>query len=223
MKPARWLPGPAPLALLLLATLTAAPVLAQAPAGPPPVDTTGLADGPYATMEMLYERTIFNVDVLTLTLRFGEETAAELRRLVEGRSYGDALADTVARVALDAHDVLVRTRFERGVSLEQFLDGLRDSLERAREAGLITDEEHRTILGDVDVQYEPLAEDGIEEGEIMWYRIRGDSLHVAFQALDGGVPVEERPVGEERRLGVLGGYLAPGSDFREKLIRSLFP
>lgn len=208
--------------LLALAALPVIPVAAQSPAGPPPVDTSGLAHGPFSTMEMLYERTIFNVDVLTLTLRFADETAAELERLAEGRSPSDALADSLARTALEAQDVLVKSRFERGVSLEQFLGGLRDGLDRAREAGLITGEAHRTILADVSVQYEPLADRGIEEGEIMWYRIRGDSLHVAFQALDGSVPVEERPVGPERRMGVLGGYLAPGSDFREKLIRSLF-
>lgn len=205
-----------------MAMAAGAPEARAQPAGPPPVDTTGLASGPWSTMEMLYERTIFNVDVLTLTLRFGPETASELKRLVRGREYGDALADSVARVALEAHDVLVKSRFERNVGLDQFLDGLRDSLGKAREAGFLTEEERRTIEADVNVQYRPLEDRGIRDGEVMWYRIRGDSLHVAFQTLDGSVLVDERPVGPERRMGVLGGYLAPGSDFREKLIRSLF-
>jgi hypothetical protein len=187
----------------------------------PPVDTTGLAhDRPGATMEMLYERTIFNVDVFYLTLRFGSETAASVERLLLSPP-SEALVDSIARIALASTDVLVTSRFLRNVSLDQFLEGLRDSLERALRAGLISTEARRAILADVDVQYEPLRDEGIRKGDVMWYRIKGDTLHLAFQRTDGQVPVEERPVGAERRMGLLGGYLAPGSDFREGLIRSV--
>jgi len=187
----------------------------------PPVDTAGLAhDRPGAVMEMLYERTFFNVDVLDLTLRFGPDAASELERVLESAP-PEALEDSIALAALSATDVLVASRFLRGVSLAQFLDGLRESLDRAFDAGLISAEAHRAILMDVDVQYEPLREGGIRAGDVMWYRIKGDTLHLAFQRADGRVLVEERPVGPERRMGVLGGYLAPGSDFREGLIRSV--
>jgi hypothetical protein len=196
-------------------------VAQQEPSVRPPVDTTGLAyDRPGAIMEMLYERTIFNVDVLTLTLRFGTETATELERLL-GSPPSEALEDSIARIALASTDVLVTSRFLRNASLDQFLDGLSDSLEKALEAGFISTEAHQAILADVEVQYAPLREEGIREGDVMWYRIKGDTLHLAFQRVDGGVPVEERPVGAERRIGLLAGYLAPGSDFREGLIRSV--
>ncbi|MEX2530487.1 MAG: hypothetical protein WD960_06915 [Gemmatimonadota bacterium] len=213
-------------AWLLVAMLpfrgTAIPLQGQTGKMAPPVDTTGLAEGPWASMEMLYERTIFNVDIFRLHLTFGPETADSLQALAAGRRYDGALADSLAHVALRSRNVLVRTRFLRDVGLDQFLDGLRDNLRNAREEGLLTREEEETIARETAEQYAPLADRGIREGETMWYRIRGDSLHVAFQARDGSVPVEQRPVGPERRLSVMAGYLAPGSEFREKLLRSLF-
>lgn len=207
--------------LVVAVGLMAAPAGGQTPDGPPPVDTTGLASGPFATMEMLYERTIFNVDVLRLTLHFGPETARELEAVARDRSGSDELEDELALTALRAREAMVRSRFLRDVSLDQFLDGLRESVGNARERGLISAREEEVILSETEEQYAPLRKRGIREGEIMWYRISGDTLDVAFQALDGEVLVRSRPVGPERRLAVLGGYLAPGSDFREELVRSL--
>lgn len=181
-----------------------------------PVDTAGLADGPFATMQMLYERTLLNVDVLRLTLRFDAETALQLERLGAG-----APPDSIAAVALQSRNVLVRSEFLRNVDLDQFLDGLQQSLDGAHRAGILSDTELETVLQSVNTEYSVLAERGIRDGDTMWYRIRGDSLHVAVQAPDGHVLLESRPVGPERRRAVLGGYLAPGSDFREKLVESL--
>jgi hypothetical protein len=171
---------------------------------------------------MRYERTIFNVDVLQLEVGFDAGTAETFSALVDGRSYDEALAQQVADAALAAQDVMVRTQFLRDVSLDQFLDGMRDNLGNARKSGYLTPDEERLIARETAAGYAVLEERGILEGEVMWYRIRGDTLHVAFVALDGEVLLEDRPVGPERRMAVLGGYLAPGSDFREKLIRSLF-
>lgn len=216
-------------AALLTALVSSAPPV-PAPGVPPrvadttevPVDTTGLASGPTATMEMLYERTIFRVDVMRLTLRFGPETAGELGRIAGGREYGGPVADSVARAAVGSRNVLVRSRFVRDVSFGQFMEGLRRNLGNARDAGFLSSEEYRTIMSDIESQYEPIRGRGIRDGETMWYRVRGDTLHVALQTLDGSVLIDRRPVGPERRRAVLGGYLAPESDFREELIRSLF-
>lgn len=191
-------------------------------AAPVPIDTSGLAQGPFSTMAMLYERTIFNVDILQLEVGFDAETARTFSSLIEGRSYDDALAQQVVEAALDAPDVMVRSQFLRDVSLDQFLDGMRDNLRNARENGYLTEDEEDLIARETTAGYAILEDRGIRQGETMWYRIRGDTLHVAFVGLDGEVLVEDRPVGPERRMAVLGGYLAQGSDFREDLIRSLF-
>ena len=187
-----------------------------------PVDTTGLSSIPGADMEMLYERTLFRVDVLQLSLRFGEDTADQLTRMVAGRDYDEDLAVSVTDRALQARDVLVRSRFLRDVSLEQFLDGVRDNLRDARDAGLLTTDEQQRIVAGVATSYQPLRESGIRAGETVWYRIHGDRLQVAFQALDGSLTLDLSFEGSEHRRAILGGYLAPASDFRDGLIRSLF-
>jgi hypothetical protein len=56
----------------------------------------------------------------------------------------------------------------------------------------------------------------------MFYRIRGDTLHTVFRSAEGENLLDQVDVGPERRLFVLGGYFAPNSDFREKLVKSLF-
>lgn len=204
-----------------LLALAFSSVQAQIPTAVP-VDTTGLADGPFATMAMRYERTIFNVDILELEVGFDDGTAQTFSSLIQGRRYDDALAQRVVDAALVAPDVMVRTQFLRDVSLDQFLGGMRDNLRNARESGYLTEDEESLIARETTEGYSVLEDRGIRKDEVMWYRIRGDTLHVAFVALDGEVLVEDWPVGPERRMAVLGGYLAEGSDFREKLIRSLF-
>ena len=210
-------------ALALSVSLALAPPAVEAQIDPaPPVDTTGLARGPFSTMAMLYERTIFNVDILQPEMGFDAATARTFSSLIQGRSYDDALAQEVVDVALAAPDVIVRTEFLRDVSLDQFLGGMRENLRNARESGYLTREQETLITRETTAGYASLEDRGIREGEVMWYRIRGDTLHVAFVGLDGEVLVEDRPIGPERRMAVLGGYLAEGSDFRETLIRSLF-
>ncbi len=187
-----------------------------------PVDASGLASGPYASMEMLYERTFFRVDVLRLTLRFGAQTASELERLIDGQSWSDELAESVVQAAVESRNVLVRSTFLRDISIEQLLDGIRDNMDHARDAGFLSSVEHRSLLVEIAAQYEPLRDRGIKDGDTTWYRVRGDTLHVVVQALDGSLLIDRQQEGSEHRRAVLGGYLAPGSDFREDLVRSLF-
>lgn len=224
-------------AVLLLAatTLAVATTLAAAPtkpraqgrqtASPPlqaPVPVAGLGSGRFATMQMLYERTIFRVDVLQLTVRFGPDTAAQIEHLVAGRRYDDGLAASVAETALRARDVLVRSRFLRHLSLDRFLDGIRENLEHAREDGLLTEDQLRAIFADIELRYEPLRDRGILDGDTVWYRVHGDRLQLSFETRDGELPVEETVEGPQHRLAVLGGYFSHRSDFREALVRSLF-
>jgi len=209
-----WKVMPGAGAVLLLCAL---PLAAQNAA---PIDTMGLGSGRYATMEMLFERTFLRVDVMRLTLRFDPATEEALQTRIEAQN-GATTADAVADIALESTDVMVRGVFLRNVSLSQFLDGLLTNLTNAQKAGLVTEEEFRKIEADVKVQYEPLRERGLHNGDTMWYRVSGDSLHVVVQASDGQILIEQRVVGPERRRAVLGGYLAPGSEFRGGLIRSV--
>ena len=204
---------------LTLFSLCSTSLVAQSPA---PFDTTLVGQWPYSAMHMLFEKTIFKVDVLTLDVRFGPEPARRLEALVAGGRYSSALADSIAAVAVDARDAWARLRFERNVSLGRFLDGVRKNLKRALQAGIIDADSYDDISGDLPFWYKFLAADGIHDGDEMFYRIRGDTLHTVYRAVTGEVLLDQIDIGPERRLSVLGGYFAPKSDFRKGLIKSLF-
>lgn len=186
------------------------------------LDTAALASGPYSEMGMLLERTIFRVDILTLRVRLGPEAARELERLVAGRSYSRALADSVAPVAALATDAFARIEFQRGLRLGQFVSAVRGNMRKAREAGYLSEEDYTKIADALPRWFDFLRERRIRRGDELLYRIRGDTLRTVFRSADGTVLLDQTDVGPERRLAVLGSYYAPGSDFRERLIRSLF-
>lgn len=187
-----------------------------------PVDTTNLGSGPNAHMHMLLEKTIFKVDVLTLDIRLGPRETARLDSLLAGHEFSKDLADSVAAVALDSRNAWARIEFRRGVSLDQFIGGVRENLGRAEKAGIVTFEEYETIVAGLPLWYAFLADRPIRSGDQMFYRIRGDTLHTVFRSADGDRLLDQVDVGPERRLSVLGGYFAPKSDFRKGLVRSLF-
>lgn len=204
----------------------AAPVTAAAQPAPieepaVAVDTSTLATDPQLPMEMLLEKTIFKVDVLTLRLRFGQLTTARLRSLAADGP-GEATADSIALAALEATDVWARLRFERDVSLSQFLDGVMDNLERAREAGIVSPSEVERLHRDLPRWFGFLDERRIRDRDQLWYRIRGDTLRTLYVGEHGEVLLDQTDVGRGARLAVLGGYFAPDSEFRDGLIRSLF-
>lgn len=209
--------GPA----LALVVLVAPTVRAQPGGIPVPVDTAGLAQGSRPLMSMRLEKTLFKVDVLTLELRFGPSSSAALRSIGSRQARPEALYESVARVAITATDVWARVRFLRDISLRQFLDAARESLRGAHEAGLIDGRAFASISDGLPLWYAFLEERRVLRGDEMHYRIRGDSLRTVYVGHDGRVLLDQLDVGPERRLSVLGGYFAAGSDFRRPLIRSL--
>lgn len=214
----RWkalLAGPA----LLLAAHAAR---AQPGGAPLPLDTASLAAGPYARMWMLWEKTIFKVDVLTAEVRVGPETAGRLEALAAGQAYSGRLADSLAAAVLDARDAFVRVEFQRNVSLGKFVDGVRANVRRVRDAGLITGEDYETISRGLPRWFGFLAEREIRDGDRILYRIRGDTLRTLFWSAAGEIALDQTDVGPERRIAVLGSYFVRGSDFRDGLLRSLW-
>jgi hypothetical protein len=212
-------------ALAVLLWLAAPIALAQSEPGwwaGAPVSTAGLGHGRYSDVGMLYERTFLRVDVLYLSMRFDSETASRLEQIATAGGFDAEAERRIVDTAMGAEGVLVRSRFLRDLSLDQFLEGIRENLADAQAAGLLSDEERRTILADVEVSYEPLRAPGIRAEDTLWYRIRGDTVHIVYQNIEGEHVVDEYVEGPQHRRAVLGGYLAPGSDFRSPLARSLF-
>lgn len=206
--------------LLLLATSESA--FAQSPQPVTSLDTTALGRGPYSRMHTKLEKTIFKVDVLTVDVLLGDGDASRIRRLIDGRRYSDELADSVVQVAIRLQDAFVGIEFLRDVSLEQFLDGVDDNLRRVRDAEIIAASDYEMISQGMPRWYDFLEERGILKGDRMLYRITGDTLTTQYLAVTGETLLNQRDVGPERRLAVLGGYFVRGSDFRKGLVKSLF-
>lgn len=195
-----------------------------AQAAPDAIDTN-LGAGPNATMGMLLEKSIFQVDVLQLEVRLGPEATMRLDSLIAASGSASAspevLGDSVAAIALGARDALTSLEFLRAVGLDRFLDGIRDNLRRAEEGGLITPDEFEGISNALPAWYDFLRGRGIRSGDRMLQRVRGDSLRTVYISAAGDTLLDQADVGSHRRLAVLGGYFAPGSDFREGLVESL--
>lgn len=189
---------------------------------PIPVDTAELGRAPYSRMHMKLERTIFKADVLTLDVWLGQEDAARLGQLIRQRGYSNALADSVADVAIHSEDALVRIEFLRDVTLDQFLEGAEENLRHVLEAGIIGRSHHAIVVEGLPRWFGFLEERGIREGDQLLYRVRGDSLTTRYRAVGGELLLDQTDVGPDPRLAMLGSYFVRESEFSDGLIKSLF-
>lgn len=173
-------------------------------------------------MQTLLEKTIFNVDVLWLTLRLQGPAGQRLREIRDRDTLTDEIADSVAHIAVDAECADAQIDFVRDISRDRFLDGLRDSAGKAWEGGLLDEETFRFIEEASSDWYPFLRERGVMDGDRMTYTIRGDTLVIEYRSPDGELLLDRTDVGAGRTRSVLAGYFAPGSDFRDGLMEALF-
>ena len=176
-----------------------------------------------STMSMRLEKTIFRVDVLRLRLRVDPATAADLDSLVSGgEEYDGALAPEIAERALRADEAVAEIEFLRDVGLDRFLEGVRADMRKAVEAGWLEPGGYRAVSEGLPGWFVFLRERGIRDGDRISYRVRGDTLRTVYADPAGDVLLDQTDVGRQNVLALLGAYLAPGSSFREGLIRSLW-
>ncbi len=175
---------------------------------------------PSVRMSMKLEKTIFKLDVLTLTLWLGPDTTEKLAPYL-GELDRQAARDSVADIALDSRNAWARITFHREVGLDRFLGGIDDNMRRAWRAGILTRSEYKTIASDLPRWFAPVAERGLRSGDRLFYRIRGDTLRTMFETVGGRLPIDQVEVGPEHRLALLGSFLVEGSDFRKGLLTSL--
>ncbi len=173
-------------------------------------------------MQTTLEKTLFKVDVVSVDVWLGDKTAGRLEELVSGERYSKEIADSVAEIAIRSQDAFIRVEFLRDVSLNQFLDGADDNLKRVLKAAVISEADYAMISEGMPVWYSFLEERGIRDGDLMRYRIRGDTLRTQFLSVEGELLMDQTDIGPERRRSVLGSYFVRKSDFREGLIKSLF-
>jgi hypothetical protein len=180
-----------------------------------------LAPGHYAHMEMKLEKTFLGVDVAHIDLWFDAATRDKFTAIAAGQKYSDALAEQIARAAIDANDVSVQLQFLRNVSLGRFLDSVRKSLKNAEKAGYITPENYETSWHRVQAGFAPLSKRGFKKGDHLLYRAHAGTLRT--QLVSGNQSLVDVTVNDDgARRSMLGSYFAPGSDFRGPLIRDLW-
>jgi hypothetical protein len=196
---------------------------AQSPSGVPDLDVEALASGPFSSMHMLMEKTIFGVDVLTIDVRFDRATQERFRTLAGSPPLSSQAIDRIAAAAVDAGEVWASIAFRRRVSLSQWLDGVGDSLGRASRAGLIQEQTYRELMANLPRWFAAVAERGFQAGDRILYRGYPDRLRTLLVTPEGRVLVNHVGEGAAPRRTLLAGYFAPGSDTREPLVRSLLP
>jgi hypothetical protein len=206
---------------LVLLGFTAWPAVALSQETPAPdmlPDTRG------ATMAHLVERTILKVDVLVLTVRVDPTAAGELSRLLDARSkYDRDDEDAVAAIVAGSDEGVAEIEFLRGISLDQFLEGVRDDMGSALDADWIDRETFTTITTGLPEWFSFLADRGIKEGDVLTYHATGDSLRTTYREVgESRLTFDRTDVGEQNVRALWGGYYAPGSSFREGLTRSLW-
>jgi len=205
------------LAALAVAALAAPDARAQRT----PIDSDELARGTYSTMEALLERTILSVDVVSLRVQVDPSTARALRELAHGHAYSDARADLIVRAAIGAEHALVSLRFERDVSLGDFLEQAERQLQLAASHGIIAQRDANLAARGLPNFFARLK-NGFADGDVLLYRVHPDTVRVVLRTRDGRVRLDGVIDEQGASRGVLGSYLTPGSPFREQLVRSLF-
>jgi hypothetical protein len=207
-----------PLAFVFSAWLS----VASADAPPSPTSQEW-AQGAHSAMHMLLEKTVFNVDVLTVDVRVGRQVH---RRLVDvigpNKQYSEQLGERLAKVAIDADDALVEVGYLRDISFKQWMEGVIENLDRAEAAKLITKEIRQRAQERVPVAFAAIKERGYEHGDRLLYRVRADSVRMVVVSEKGKIYVDTTDIGTDAPRIVMASYFAPRSDFREPLLRSLF-
>ena len=206
--------------LLTLALLAAAAGLARADAPPAAPD---LAEGPYALMHMRLQKTFLKINVADVDVRVDRPTQARFAQVAAGQPYSPALESQLAPIAIGAPRAVVQMQFVRDVPLNRWMGVVRDNLEQARAAGLITRDVERRVSDALPVWFAALKDRGYLKGDRVIYSVTPDALHTMVTAAGGQTLVDVREPGSEARHVVLATYFAPNSDTREPLLRSLVP
>lgn len=199
-----------------------ATIVPFASAGPavPSLNEAGLASGPFSKMHMLLEKTILKVDVVTVDVRVDGKAQGEFVQIAQGKKIEGDVEEQLAKAALAVDNAVVQMRFERDVSLSQWLDQVSSSLDKAVAAGYVSASRKAQVMSSLPTWFAPMKERGFKEGDKVLYRIQKGSLRTVLQQVDGKVTVDQTDTGSDASRVLFSGYFAPGADMR-KMLHSL--
>jgi hypothetical protein len=204
----------------MLATLLAASALAGDPL--PATEGGDLGQGPFATMHMLLQKTVLNINVATIDVRVDKGTQGRFTQLASGKPYSGDLEHQLALAAIDARHAVVLMQFKRDIPLNRWIGVVKDGLEQARKASLITSEVEQRVGRSLADWFGALKDRGYEKDDKLIYAVMPDSVRSVVVSKTGQVFVDRVDTGHEGRRVVLGSYFATGSEFRAPLLKSMF-
>ena len=206
-------------ATALLATLSGGVPLAAAL---PALEGGDLGQGPYAAMHMLLQKTVLNIKVATIDVRFDKGTQGRFAQIAGGKTYAPDLGHQLALAAIDAKHAVVVMQFQRDIPLNRWIGVVKDNLEQARKAGLLTRDVEQRVGNSLADWFGALKDRGYEKDDRLIYAVMPDSVRSVVVSKSGQVLVDRVDQGHEGRRVVLGSYFATGSEFREPLLKSMF-
>jgi len=205
----------------LIVTMLAASTLAGGPL--PAMEGGDLAQGgPFATMHMLLQKTVLNINVATIDIRVDKGTQSRFTQLAGGKPYSSELEHQLALAAIDARHAVVEMKFKRDIPLNRWIGVVKDGLEQARKAGLINKEVEERVGRSLADWFGALKDRGYQKDDRLIYAVMPDSVRSVVVSTGGQVFVDRVDTGHEGRRVVLGSYFATGSEFREPLLKSMF-
>lgn len=189
--------------------------------GIPSLGDADLGKGAFSKMHMLLEKTVLAVDVATIDVRVDPKTEHKFTDLAKGKAYSKSLESDLARAMLDAENVVIQLKFVRDVSLDQWIDGVRESLEKAQKAGLVDGALRAKVSAGLPEWFKAMKDSGFHDGDRVLYRVSDGQLRTVAVTKGGQVTVDRMDTGADKTKLVLASYFAPGTDYRELLLRSL--
>jgi hypothetical protein len=207
------------LTAIAFVSLAAAGVSAAGP--PPSLNAPDLAQGPYGQMHMRLQKTLLKINVADVDVRVDRATQAKIAQAASGQGYSFDLDHVVAPIVISAPRAVVQMQFVRDVPLNRWMGVVRDNLEQAREAGLITRDVEKRVSDALPNWFGALKDRGYQKGDRVIYSVTPNDLRTVVVSAGGQVLLDMSQPGTEARQVVLASYFAPKSDTREPLLRSL--
>jgi hypothetical protein len=197
-------------------------LVAAAETSLPSLESKELAQGAYATMHMLLQKTFLRINVATIEVRVDKPTQTQLSELAAGKAFSDSLAPQLTQAVIGAQRAVVQMKFKRDVSLDRWMGVVRENLEQTRKAGLIDAGLEKRVSQELPQSFAALKSRGYEKDDRLIYDIASGRLRTVVLSGSGQVLVDRLDQDPGVRRVVLCSYFAPGSDFRDPLLRSLF-
>ncbi len=202
--------------------LASCALVATAETNLPSLESKELAQGAYAYMHMLLQKTFLRINVATIEVRIDKPTQTKLSGLATGKTFSDGLANQLTNAVIGAERGVVQMKFKRDVSLDRWLGVVRENLEQTRKAGLIDAGLEKRVMQGLPDSFAALKSRGYEKHDRLIYEVAPGMVRTVVVSGAGQVLVDRTDQDLGVRKVVLCSYFAPGSDFRDPLLRSLF-